>query len=498
MIRLLTTPQAQSLDLRSQKEHHIPAEQLMENAGIACARVFARAFPDKKLSLGFVCGPGNNSGDGLVMALELTRQGYKNIKVYLLFSPENGSPLFKKQLLKIAANQLINLSQNIDFRNVKDHDIYIDALFGIGLSHPVENPLAAFIHGLNNKRSIISLDLPSGLDGSTGEPQGVPVKAQGTFTFGLPKAGCLIQHGPSLSGRIFTLDIGFPKALAREIANSHFLIRASDVVRKLPDRRALGNKSKYGHIKIWAGREGMWGAAVLSARAAYRVGAGYVSVVTNDKRLAKNLPEALSEKEYSVDPKFTYAVGPGWGVTEQNAERLKLLYDSGAENVILDADAITLLAEYDLPVLPTWILTPHSGEMGRLMNVAAEDVEKDRFGWALKASAKYKCTVLLKGYRTLVARAGRVYVVPTGNAALSKAGSGDVLTGMIAGFRGQKLSASEAAVCASYVHGLIADDWLRNNDIRGLTPSDLLTEIPRLMKALTRGTSKVSMRRTLD
>lgn len=486
MIRLATTEQAQRIDRESQTRYSLQARDLMSNAGAKSAKVFQKLYPDKNKKIVILCGPGNNGGDGIALYRELLMAKY--LQVSCFFVAPTTSPTVEKQLRM--------LSKNIPLIDGKTKfptaDIYVDSLFGIGLNKNIENEFQVIIEAINSSRAqkkshTLSLDMPSGLCSQTGRPLGIAVHADQTITFGIYKLGQWIQEGPQLCGKLFCVDIGFPSKLVQEIANTHSVFTYQDFKKYLPTRNDVSHKANYGHVKVWAGSPGLWGAALLTAQAAYRIGTGYVSVETTEPYFTQ-LPEVLVEKSSPIDDKYTYAVGPGWGNSPIQHTRIKKLRSQKISRVVLDAEALNILSQTkDTSLLPqSWILTPHSQEMCRLLGLqSAQEIEHDRSLAVLNAAQRYGCTVLLKGYRTLVASQGKVYVIPTGNAALAKAGSGDVLTGMISGLRAQGLSEAHAALVGAYLHGLLADIWITKNHINTLTPSDLLKGLPKVLKKLT-------------
>lgn len=265
-----------------------------------------------------------------------------------------------------------------------------------------------------------------------------------------------------------------------------------DIRQLLPRRGPRDNKATAGKCLLIAGHEGMWGAAVLAATAAARVGAGYVSLYTDLKKspftsvrnpdflTADSRKKKLSELKYSA-----VAIGPGLGVTSQTKKYLNELLKIRPANVVVDADALTVLAENNLGPLPsTWILTPHEGELSRLIQIPAEKIRADREKYVRQAHRKLKAIILLKGHHTLIAADGKIFRCLTGNPALAKAGTGDVLTGMIAGFLAQGLAPLEAAKVAVFLHGSLADDWIRRKDVLSLMASDLIENMPRILKKI--------------
>lgn len=486
---LLSSAQALELDRRSQKEFNIPEHELMESAGQKSAEKFQELFPDFHANICILCGPGHNAGDGAVMAAELLKRGYKNISLVPLFPANVHKPLLEKYIKRLPPSVII-APASLDLN--KQH-VIVDAIFGVGLTKPLSSDLQLWAQKIRKaKVPVVALDIASGLDGSTGEILGDVFKSTYTFTFGAAKIGHVIRSGPESSGKVFTLDIGFPEKLRDDIATC-FRVGRIDVLQNLPDRSHLGNKTTFGKVKVWAGSAGFWGAGVLSSRAAFRVGAGYV-IWEQEKENLKPLefiPEVLLQTTAPVTSDFVYAVGPGLGTGEATKKRIEELYENKIQRVVLDADALTVVAKHNLSTLPSWIMTPHTGELSRLLGgLSSKEIEANRPAALKKAQDQFKCIIVLKGYHSMISMRDKTFVIPTGNSALAKAGSGDVLTGMLAGLWAQGLSSEQAAITATYLHGLLADLWIRRNDIRGLTPSDLLLGIPRLMKALYFGKTK--------
>lgn len=259
----------------------------------------------------------------------------------------------------------------------------------------------------------------------------------------------------------------------------------------LPKRKKTDSKIAGGKSLIIAGSEGMFGAAVLAGSAAARVGSGYVILLTDQKKFSSaQHPDFLvadwKQKKIS-DIKFTaVGIGPGIGRSAQASELLQQLLKLKIQNVVIDADALNLHALNKNRLLPkTWIATPHEGELSRLLNIPAEVIKKNRISAVKQAQKKLGCVVLLKGSKTLIATDEKIFEIQSGNRALAKSGTGDVLTGIITGFLAQGLSPQEAACLGAYVHGSIADKWIKDKkDYLSLMASDLLTAIPQALKNL--------------
>ncbi len=504
-MRLATVEQARQIDEMSQTAYGLEAEILMESAGALAAREIDLAFLPEltKGSVSVICGPGNNGGDGLVVARHLHSAGHRDLTVFLVAPLKSRSELFKKQLhrLELQGFRLIDLlDQPEKAKQISSSALIVDALLGIGLRGELPELFVKVIETINaSKAPVVALDTPSGLNADTGQVEGAGVRATMTITFGLAKPGFFVCEGPGHVGRLRILPIGFPFESLRGIAMTHFLFTERLARRYLPKRKDTTNKSHHGRLLVLAGRPGFWGAGLLASTAAFRIGAGYVIWASHEPPLEslKEVPEVLTgqvnDEALWNQPLSAVAVGPGFGVGPETAaviERLKALNEIP---VVVDADAITACVEHKLFPLPEhWVITPHAGELSRILKISARDIERNRFKAAFAAHQVTRCHVLLKGFRSLVAHKDRCLVINAGNAALAKAGTGDVLTGMIGGLLAQGLDTPQATATAAYLHGRLADEWVRSGqDKSSLTASDLKSLLPQVISRLRLGGSLV-------
>lgn len=499
-MRLATVEQSQEIDQLSCKVYGLTSEVLMEAAGCSAAREITQSFfPElSRGKLVVVCGPGNNGADGLVVARHLHSAGYRDLTVLLDTETMTGE-LAQIQLNRVELQGVkwVDLSQNRDrAEEIKSASLIVDALFGIGLSRPVEGHELKLIDLINSsKGKVVSLDTPSGLDCDRGIALGGVIRADMTLSFGLAKPGFFVSEGPFHVGTLRVLPIGFPYEALRGVATSHFLFNEKLARRYLPARKDLTNKSDYGRLLVVAGQEGMWGAGILSSSSAYRMGCGYViwSSFVSPPLSAEDSPEVLTAKlndELLADDRLTAAVvGPGLGVGEKTAQLIQALKQKKIP-VVIDADAITTAVQYELfPFPENWVLTPHAGELSRILKIEAKHIENDRFAAALKASELTGCHVLLKGYRSVLAYQKRCMVIHAGNSALAKAGTGDVLSGMIGSLLAQGVDSLQATSTAAYIHGRMADEWIRiGKDKRSMNASDLRDHLPNLVSRISGGT----------
>ncbi len=499
-MRLATLSQSREIDTLSREAYGLTGEVLMEAAGAMAAREIDQSFfPELARGMTAVaCGPGNNGGDGLVVARHLHSAGHRDLAVFLL--TDKGSELFNLQLDRVRRQgiRVVNLAENPQkMEQLRSAELIVDALFGIGLKRRLQDEYARLVDVMNSsKKPIASLDLPSGLDGDTGRAEGSVVKAAMTCTFGLAKPGFFVGDGPQHVGKLKVLPIGFAYEALRGVATTHFLFTERLARRYLPERKNTGNKSDFGHLLMVAGQSGMWGAGVLSAASAFRMGVGYVTWASHQspELEIKDLPEVLTAawggpSTWESRKATAVAIGPGLGVGKATADMLEELKSRFTGPVVVDADAITTCVQYNLFPLPKhWILTPHTGELSRVLKREVRDLEADRFAAVMEGTRVAGCHVLLKGYRSVIAFENRCMVIHSGNSALAKAGTGDVLTGMIGALMAQGMDTLQGAATAAYIHGRMADEWVRlGNDKRSLCASDVRDQLPQLLSRIAGG-----------
>ena len=456
---------------------------LMERAAMEVVAVVKQSLKSKDRIL-VVCGPGNNGGDGVAAGRILYLQGY-HVAILLAFDREKCSEQMNSQLT-IAENLGISIDNST---NLYEYNIIIDALFGIGLSKPITGSLAELIHRINEgNHRVYSVDIPSGISADTGKMLNAAVKADYTITFGYMKQGLIIYPGAEYAGLTTVADIGFPNEALKSVNVDTFYYTNKDLG-LLPTRRNDGHKGTFGKVLVVAGKEGMSGAAYLSAKACLRTGAGMVKVLstsTNRSIIQTLLPEALfasydNNEELSSAIRWAdvIVIGPGLGLTEESKKLVETIINKEQKvQLIVDADAINILAarigENDIKdsndilirkrmnkladILPkNTILTPHPMELSRLIGVSIADISENIFDIANQCSYNNELVYVMKDARTIVTRAGMKYINTTGNNGMATAGSGDVLTGIIAGLVAQGLEAFEAACLSVYIHGLAGD-----------------------------------------
>ena len=504
-MRLGTPAEMIKIEKRTAREFGISEEVQMETAGALVTAEIENHVRFKKLSktICILCGPGNNGADGLTIARHLQERGFLHQKIFLWGKKEKRTALFNLQLARALKENLVpvELTSAASFEKfaTKRYGLIVDAIYGTGFKIRAHDlSLQLLLKQINRSGAEVwSVDIPTGLDALSGFDNGECIRASQTFTFGLAKPGLFVSKGPQSAGKVKILKIGFPQVICREEATRFFTFGKRNARRALPVREKQSNKSQHGHLVIVAGSPGMWGAAQLCSEAAYRMGAGYVSLgVSREGDFSRFMGAEIGSEvlvklksDLTLFSKATAVViGPGAGANNDLEKVLLRMLEEKIKKVVVDADALTVLSKMKGIALPKdWILTPHSGELSRLLGVSSTDIEKDRFYFVQKAAEKYGCIVLLKGFRTLIGNSeSKVAIVTSGNAALAKAGTGDVLSGFIGSLLAQGVNTVSAAGAAAYLHGCLADDWIKEGlDQRSLMPRDLLSRIPNLLRKVT-------------
>ncbi len=517
-------------DRRTIEEYGIPSLELMERAATAVAEC-VKEYATKEDRIGVLCGTGNNGGDGVAVARLLKKEGFdvtvlvtNALRYSLVNGQEEGT---------VTADSVERISGTPEFfYQIKEalrygvpvcepektdcYDIIVDALFGIGLSKPLEGAYAAYAEQINSElHRVIAVDIPSGVNATTGGVCGVALRADETVTFGAAKCGHLLYPGKEYTGKLRIAKIGFPEVLLQEYKRGDYL-KPSGVGSILPKRPAYSNKGTFGKVAVLAGSKNMVGAAYFAACGAYRTGAGLVKVVTpecNREVLQTLLPEAMlstyGEAETVSDAvtdavRFADAivVGPGLGqssVAESLLDSLQnALTGMGAEAPVSvwDADALNLIAkrmqadrlrteQERIGFLNRWlpqnaIITPHPGELSRLLGGAVQELTKELPAVAKRLSAHGTVTCVLKDAVTVVARAGSCFFNTTGNNGMATGGSGDILCGIIGALTAAGLDCFTAAATGVWLHGAAGDAAARNMGEAPMIARDMLEAIGKL------------------
>jgi NAD(P)H-hydrate epimerase len=485
----------------------------MENAGRGAAERIVAALPGLGLKrrgvrVVIVCGKGGNGGDGFVVARWLKRAGHA-VQVFLLAPPDElrGDAAVKYREMRGLRAHVVR-DDGALARALAGADLVVDALLGTGTRGAPAPAMARAIELINAAgRPVVALDIPSGLSADGEPPAGPYIRAVLTTTFAGLKRGLVAGHGPDAAGRVEVVDIGVaPAEVARGIDT--FVLEAADVAAHFPPRPREGHKGTYGHLLLVAGAVGKTGAAALAARAAMRAGAGLVTVATAGsaqpavaalllEAMTEPLPEteagslALKSRERLHDlleRRDALALGPGLGLDEDTQALARGLVFESARPCVVDADALSALAGH-LDRLrgarAPRCLTPHPGEMARMLGVSVADVQRDRIRTVRQFATAWGVHVVLKGATSVIGTPeGLVLLNPTGNPGMASGGTGDVLTGVLGAFLARGLAAADALASAVYLHGLAGDVAAARQGQESLIAGDVIEALPAAFAAL--------------
>ena len=514
MHRLVTAQEMREIDRRTIEEVGVPSLLLMENAGLGIVRVVERTFKEKcRKSVAIFCGKGNNGGDGMVVARHLFNRGIP-VDVYLVGQRHElkGDALINSQILSGFGIQILQIEQKKDLRRVKECDLIVDALLGTGVTGEVRGVLAKVIDWMNRScLPVVSVDLPSGLHSDDGTYEGACVRPVATATMAELKRGLVIPPGREIAGEVTVVDIGSPDFISQSVGVNTFLLEENDVKNRLPKRPPAAHKGVFGKILILAGSPGMTGAATLASKAALRVGGGLtilgiprgLNAILEEKLtevMTKPLPETSngtlslkSEPEIGslLEWADVLAIGPGLTTESETSELVRKVVTGTQRSMVIDADGLNAFSSYSEQLEEKkgeFIITPHYGELSRLIGVPIEEISKNCMEIARESAVRFACVVILKGSPTVIASPeGDVFVNPTGNSGLATPGTGDVLTGMIIGFLAQGCSVLDAGICGVYLHGLAGDIAANAVGERSLIAGDLNRFLEQAILRIERG-----------
>ena len=506
-MRLVTAEEMRLIDKTTINEYGIPGVVLMENAGQAVARqaeAMLGGLKGKKAAI--FCGGGNNGGDGLVAARHMYNHGC-DVHLFFLNDPEvyRGDALINYQVLCNMGVSGLQITEggrlNVARMALATADIAVDAIFGTGLHDAVRDLNLSVINLLNESETpVIACDIPSGLSSLTGQPLGAAVRAAVTVTFGYCKLGMALPCARPYVGQLIVEDISLPDQIADRLENPRELIDATFCDSWLEHRQADSNKGNFGHVGVVAGSPNMPGAAVLATAGALKMGAGRVTAA-----LPAACPEAMlldvAENEiHGMDigeisrlvdfPADAWLIGPGMGREPQTLEVIRELVAQLRAPMVLDADALfavcgylRLLKRAQAPI----VITPHPGEMAKLLGVSVEEVQSNRVELAESFAKQTDTVVVLKGVGTVIAAPeGRIFINNTGNPGMATAGAGDVLAGMVATLLAQGMVPAVAAACAVWLHGHAGDLAAAEHGMAGLLAGDIMRKVPDALKSIGR------------
>lgn len=514
-MKAATNEQMRAIDRMTIEEFGIPGIVLMENAGIQTTKVIKEMLQDtvgKKVWV--FAGTGNNGGDGFVIARHLQNSGAK-VRIVIV-GKENtikGDAKTNFDILQRTNAEIAYIQGMKDFIPLRigilGADLIVDALLGTGIKGEVTGEMAEAIRMINQSgKPVVSVDIPSGLNGDTGEICGVCVEATKTVTFGLPKVGLCLQLGSRIIGELVIADISIPREVLFRRRLPYHLISGSEIARLFTPRGLNTHKGTYGRVFVVAGSEGMTGAAALTSLAVIKSGAGLVILgipeslnpimeVKLTEVMTKPLPET-SQKTVglkaediilkTLDQMNVFIFGPGLSTHPEVAYLFEKIIGKIQIPMVLDADGLNIIAEKPqllkeakCPV----IITPHPGELARIRKVSIGQIQKNRVKVAEETAREFGVIVVLKGNKTIIAEpGGNVYINPTGNPGMATGGTGDVLTGIIGGLIAQGFEPVLAAQAGVYLHGLAGDFAAREKGQRGLIAGDILEKLPHTIKEL--------------
>ena len=500
MVPILKAEQIKEVDRYTIENKPIASIDLMEDAATACVSWIVDNYNTQNV-FHIVCGMGNNGGDGLAIARLLINKKYK-VYVYIVKMSETGSKDFETNLKKLknlsVAPKYFNEDSDIKIECC-ENSVIIDAIFGSGLTRPVENWMSKVVHSINRiKRPVISIDIPSGLfaDTSTIELSKNIICATHTISLELPKLAFMMPENESFTGYLHIVSIGLLKEYIFKLPAENFFITGGTLKNMLKPRKKFSHKGKFGHTLIIAGSTGKMGASILTGYGCLRSGTGLLTMHTPANYINiihSSLPEAMVSVDEDqecisacpdLSPYNSIGVGPGIGINKKTQKFLKLLIQNYRKPIVFDADALNILTENK-----TWlayvsegsILTPHPGEFDRLFGKTKNNFQ--RLELQKEYSLKYQIFIVLKGAHTCITTpSGHAYFNSTGNPGMATGGSGDVLTGIITGLLSQGYSSLVSSLLGVYLHGLAGDIACDNLSEESLIASDIIAYLPEAFK----------------
>lgn len=493
---VVTSEQMKLFDKNTMEYFGMPSGVLMERAALSVVEELKLRDCDLSHTL-VVCGVGNNGGDGFAVARLLMLEGY-DVTVHMV-----GDKAHMTEQTSLQSEIFEKYQETIKpIEKEESYTVVVDALFGIGLSRDIEGNYADAIKKMNHLVAYkVAIDMPSGISADTGKVLGTAFRANLTVTFAFEKIGQLLYPGKEYCGNVAVKNIGIDDYSRLNVIPETFRYDCSDLC-KIPKRMQYSNKGSYGKILCIAGSKNMAGAACFSAKAAYETGAGLVRVYTAEENrviIQSLVPEAVlntyleleseSDMKKALKGSDVICLGPGIGTDVKAQMRVKYVMKNGKSPLILDADALTIIAEheecFDKYYKAAMIMTPHLGEAARLLHVSVDEIKEDLFLSAKRISEKYGCICVLKDAVTICeCLDGRTFMNTSGNSGMSTGGSGDVLTGIICGLISQKMTPNQAAVMGIYLHGCAGDAARKRCGEYSMTARDILDGIRLVLKEI--------------
>ncbi len=517
-MEVATAVAMRNIDQRTIETYRVPGIVLMENAGLALLQALQALWPElTRHHVTILTGAGNNGGDGFILARHLWHRG-TDVQVVMLTAAGRlrGDARRAYDMARAYHVPMVVATTSPAWSRaspvLKQTALIIDAMLGTGLQRPASGLYAEVIASVNEaQKPTVAVDIPSGLSADHGRVLGPHIRATHTVTFALPKRGLLISPAAEAVGELHIVDIGIPQAAVEAEGIGVGMLQEADIRHMLPQRHPNAHKGSHGHVLVVAGSIGKSGAAVLASQAALRAGAGLVTLAVPaglnaamEVQLTEvmTLPVAESPTGCMAAAAFdtieaflphvnAMVLGPGLGISLETLQLVQRLLQRTTVPVVLDADGLTLVAD-DPEMLKACqaplILTPHPGELGRLLQVSPADIQADRLDVALDFVRDARVHLILKGAHTVIYTPdGHRWINCTGNAAMATAGTGDVLAGLIGALLAQGLSPLQAAQGGVYLHGLAGDQVCAGLGPTGLIASDLIRELPHTMHRVRQG-----------
>ncbi|MBP1749873.1 MAG: carbohydrate kinase, YjeF related protein [Deltaproteobacteria bacterium] len=503
----------------------IPSAVLMENAGRNTYRLMKENYLDGRENIAIVCGRGNNGGDGFVIGRYALIDNF-GVCVYLVGRKTDlkGDAALNMSLFESLSGEIVELtgpSERFEI-GLKHADIIVDAIFGTGLSKPVGGIEEIVIGAINaSGKTVISVDIPSGIDGNTGKVLGSAVRAHHTFTYAYPKLGQIMSPGSEHAGRLTVIDISIPPFVEAE-AGYDGQVTDGEMIRSfLKKRNGSSHKGSFGHAIVIAGSPGKTGAAHMASLAALKIGAGLVTLIipetlnpilemkttevmtypVKDDGKGLFIPDSFDDIASFAHDKDVIIMGPGLSQNDGVTKLVRKIYAEIDKPFVIDADGINAFqgcTDVLKNIERQTVLTPHPGELARLIGKTAKEVNAGRIDIARLVAAEWGINILLKGAASVLAASdGGIFLNPTGNPSLAKGGSGDILTGFIGGLASQGYTLVESTLLGAYLHGYMADTWVEDNSDMDLLALDLITGLGRAIEEIRNGTDRIYIERSL-
>jgi hydroxyethylthiazole kinase-like uncharacterized protein yjeF len=520
-MKLVTSDTMRAIDRECIDNLGIPGLALMERAGVGTVEFMEREIGDLcEKTFSVICGKGNNGGDGFVIARELSGRG-SGVRVFLVGGCDDVAGDARTNLDAFGRDNVVEIRDDGDLDGLSGDlaasDVVVDAVFGTGFEGVPRGRFAGAISRMARcGRPVLAVDVPSGMNATTGAVEGECARATWTCTMGLPKRGFFLSPGRGFAGRVNVVDIGIPAEAVDAVGVRDNVLTTRDAAGLMPSRPADAHKGVLGRVLIVAGSVGYTGAAALASMSALRSGAGLVYLAipsslndiletkltevitlpmpeTADRSLSSGAASTLSSLMATMD---AVAMGPGLSRNEDTAALVRRLVSEVDVPCVIDADGLNAVSIDDVSRRrgrAPLVLTPHPGEMARLLGCGVADVQESRDDVAREVAARTKATVVLKGAGTLSAdSSGELYLNPTGNSGMATAGTGDVLTGAVAALLARAIGGLRAGALAAFAHGLAGDLAAERVGATGMVAGDVLDRMPEAFRIIERERAFVS------